>query len=239
MSVILYALAAALAALLASAIPLKLGISRKNLTYLLAVSAGILIAIAFIDILPEAFALSSFAGLGILAGFLAVYFTEQFVITEPSSEITEECKLHKVSMAAFVGLLFHSFIDGIAIAAGFGVSAALGTIITAAVIIHSVPDGISATSLLLASKYSSSKKKVFSLASLIAFAKPAGSAATLFLLTAVDSFFLSIALAISAGTFIYISASGLLPHIHREKNFKIFLAFILGVLLIVLTALFK
>lgn len=234
MQEILYALVAALSALLASAIPLKLGIGRKNLAYLLALSAGILITIAFTDILPEAFALSPYAGFGLIAGFLLINFLEQFVITEPSLEITEECRLHKVSMAAFAGLLFHSFIDGVAIAAGFGVSAALGTIITAAVIIHSVPDGISASSLLLASKYSSSKKKVFSLASLIALAKPFGAMTMLFLITAIDTLFLSVALGISAGTFIYISASGLLPHIHKEKNLKIFLAFVLGIFLVLL-----
>lgn len=236
MSVILYALVAALAALLASMVPLKFNITARRLTYLLAASAGILLSIAFVDILPEAFALSGFAGFGILAGFLIINFMEQFVITEPSSEITEDCKLHKVSMTAFAGLLFHSFIDGIAIAAGFGVSAALGAIITFAVLIHSIPDGISASSLLLASKFAQEKKKIFSLASLIALAKPFGAITMLFLSGIIDKSFLSIMLGVSAGSFIYISAAGLLPHIHKEKNFRIFLAFLLGVSLVLLSS---
>ncbi len=234
MSVILYSLVAALAALLASIVPLKFNITSRRLTYLLAASAGILLSIAFVDILPEAFALSPFAGFGILAGFLIINFMEQFVITEPSSEITEDCKLHKVSMTAFAGLLFHSFIDGIAIAAGFGVSAALGAVITFAVLIHAIPDGISASSLLLASKYSSSRRKVFSLASVIALAKPAGTVAFLLLAGSVSNLFLSVVLGVSAGSFIYVSAAGLLPHIHREKNLKIFLVFVLGIFLVLL-----
>lgn len=231
---ILYALVAALAALIASAIPLRFNIAAKNLTYLLAISAGILISIAFVDVLPEAFALSGYAGLGLLAGFLIIYLTEQFVIAEPSIEA--DCKIHKVSMTAFIGLLFHSFIDGIAIAAGFGVSASLGTIITFAVLIHSIPDGISASSLLLASRYSNSKKKIFSLASLIALAKPFGAITMLFLSGIIDISFLSIMLGVSAGSFIYISAAGLLPHIHKEKDLKIFLAFVLGVSLVLLSS---
>ncbi len=237
MQEILYALAAALAALSASIVPLKFNITTKRLTYLLALSAGILISIAFIDVLPQAFALSSFAGFGILAGFLIINFMEQFVITEPSSEITEDCKLHKVSMTAFAGLLFHSFIDGVAIAAGFGVSAALGAVITFAVVIHAIPDGISASSLLLASKYSSSRRKVFSLASVIALAKPAGTVAFLFLAGSVNALFLSVVLGVSAGSFIYVSAAGLLPHIHREKNLKVFLVFVLGIFLVLLGSL--
>lgn len=234
---ILYSMVAALVALMASAIPLRFDISTGRLTYLLALSAGILISIAFIEVLPQAFVLSGYAGFGILAGFLIIYFMEQFVITEPSSEITEECKLHKVSMTAFTGLLLHSFIDGIAIAAGFEVSAPLGAIITFAVLIHSFPDGISASSLLLASKYSNSKRKIFSLAGIIALAKPLGAVAIFFLANKIDSIFLSIMLGISAGSFIYVSAAGLLPHIHKEKNLKIFLAFVLGVSLVLLSSL--
>ena len=49
------------------------------------------------------------------------------------------------------GLVIHTFFDGIAIASGFLISGWLGWIIFLAVILHKVPEGFTASSIMLAS----------------------------------------------------------------------------------------
>ncbi len=176
--------------------------------------------------------LSAFSGTGVLFGFILMYIIERFSIVHASIEFSEKCELHRVSLMAFAGLLFHSLIDGIAIASGFLVSQSLGLVVTLAVLMHEFPEGLAASALLLATKYT--RRKIFLLLLLVALATPVG--ALLFLIFRTADF-LPLALGISAGTFIYIGSADLLPQLHKEKSGKFFFSFLLGISLILLTSL--
>lgn len=220
---------AALSTVLGGLVPLKMKIKRKNLLYPIAVAAGVLIGISFLEIIPEAMELSGFAGFGLVSGFLIMYVIEHFSIAHASMEF--ECKLHRISLVAFAGLLFHSFIDGIAIASGFLVSYSFGLSMSLAVLLHEFPEGLAASSLLLATRYS--KTKIFSLVLAVALATPLGAGAFLIFKSA-D--ILPIALGIAAGSFIYIGSADLLPQLHKKKSGKIFFSFMLGIFLILLSS---
>jgi hypothetical protein len=56
-----------------------------------------------------------------------------------------------IGVYALVGLLPHSFFDGVAISAGFLESASLGTLIFIGILLHKVPTGVSLASIMLAS----------------------------------------------------------------------------------------
>src|ERR1700751_503677 len=85
--------------------------------HFVAFGAGFMLAVALVELLPEAFARSGPAAAGlVLAGYLAVHLT-QHTLT-PHFHFGEET--HPVSSvagtSALVGLLLHTFFDGVAIA---------------------------------------------------------------------------------------------------------------------------
>ena len=85
-----------------------------------------------------------------LAGYLLVHLTQHmlaphFHFGEETHEVTE-----LVSVSALAGLLLHTFVDGVAIASAFHVSAALGTIVFAAIVLHKLPEGFAIASLFMA-----------------------------------------------------------------------------------------
>lgn len=235
--VLLLSLLAALATILGGIIPLKMKIKKDELLYLIALAAGVLITVSLIDIIPEAIGLSTTAGLGVLLGFLLMHFIEQFSIVHPAVEYSERHRLHRISLMAFIGLLFHSFIDGIAIVSGFEVSISFGLLVTVAVLVHEFPEGLTTSSLLLATKYS--KAKIFYLTFLVAIATPIGAIISSYFFNPISDLVLSIVLGVSAGTFIYIGSTDLLPYIHKSRNIKTFFAFLIGVALILLSSIFR
>ena len=53
-------------------------------------------------------------------------------------------------MSALVGLLMHTFVDGVAVASGFASAARLGALVFVAVFLHKLPEGLAISSLFLA-----------------------------------------------------------------------------------------
>ena len=122
-----YALLAALANVLgAAAVTSRARWSMRALDVMVALSAGFMIAVSLGELLPEAIARNGrSAALAALAGYMLVHLTQHtfarhFHFGEETHEVNTA-----VSASALVGLLLHTFFDGVAIASGFAVSAAL------------------------------------------------------------------------------------------------------------------
>jgi ZIP family zinc transporter len=106
----------------------------------------------------------------------------------------------------------HSFLDGVAIGVGFQASAAIGLVIAAAVFTHDFSDGINTVNLVL--RNGGSWKKAFRWLLVDAAAPVLGAASTLFF--AIPERSLGLVLAIFVGTFLYLSASDLIPESHHR-----------------------
>src|SRR6202042_1955154 len=63
----------------------------------------------------------------------------------------DEMSHRHASYTALLGLVIHTFFDGVAIASGLLVSTSLGGIIFIAVFLHKIPEGFTVASLMLAS----------------------------------------------------------------------------------------
>ena len=91
-------------------------------------------------------------------GFLAFYSIEKLTALHVGHETATELE-HGESAHRHVGLIgasgmsLHSFLDGVALAAGLTVGGGLGLVIAAVVIIHRFSDGVGIVSLLLASRF--------------------------------------------------------------------------------------
>ena len=134
---VLLGLTAAGANVFGGAIIVQRNWERSYLRYFVALGAGFMLATALVEMVPESVKLRGpYAGFLILLGYLLVHFFEHTVT--PHFHFGEETHAdqfvhaHK-GYSVLIGLLIHTFFDGIAIASGFLVSPALGWIITPAI----------------------------------------------------------------------------------------------------------
>ncbi len=221
--VILYAIAAGAANLIgAVAVTARRRWSPAALQNIVALSAGFLIAVAFVGLLPEALARhGESAALTVLAGYLLVHVTQHvlgrhFHFGEETHEVSP-----LIGVSALAGLMLHTFVDGVAIASSFMVSAELGFFVFLAIFLHKVPEGLAISSLFLAA--GSSRGKAFGAAAVLALSTVAGAFVTQ-LVEPVAEY----GLALSAGVALYVGASNLVPEFQQERGWRLPLSFLSG-----------
>lgn len=189
----------------------------------IAIGAGFMIAVALGEVVPEAFALDPrAAAYYLVAGYLAVHLA-QHVLT-PHFHFGEET--HTVSpitsVSALIGLLLHTFFDGVAIASGFEVSNTLGVLLFTAVFLHKLPEGLTMASLMLASGLG--RARALLAAGALGVATVLGVVATSSLGPLRDH-----GLALAGGVTIYVAASNLVPEFQARRGWTMPLSFFGGV----------
>ena len=217
--------------------------SRRYLKYFIAFGAGFMLATALLEMVPESVRLSMqgpvlelpgfswhFAGaepvlMLVLAGYFLVHFFEHTVA--PHFHFGEETHSEEVShahasYAALLGLVIHTFFDGVAIASGLLVSTWLGGVIFIAIFLHKIPEGFTVASLMLAS--GQSRAAAFASSAILGAATLAGMALMLALKGTVAN-----ALPFSAGVTLYVAASDLIPEVNREHSVGMAVLVFLGV----------
>ena len=202
---------------------------------IIAVGAGIRIGAAFFDLIPEAIehlgSLES-AMLWTASGFLAFYAIEQVTTLhvghETAVELDHDSATHQhLGVVGATGMGIHSFLDGIALAAGLAVGGGVGVVIAAVVVLHRFSDGIGVVSFLLASRTPSST--AWRWLTLVALAPVAGVLVGTILQVPDD--WLGAILGFFAGFFLYVGAAELLPEAHRRDHSRwVALATIAGAL---------
>jgi ZIP family zinc transporter/zinc and cadmium transporter len=227
--VLLYSLIAASAALLGALIVLKFHrLAEKHSIILINFAAGIMITLAFLDLLPEGLEANPDALFYVLAGFLFMFFLQFVVLFHPCHDDT--CHPH-ADTASVVGLSLHSFIDGLIIAIGFSADTGIGFLTAIAVLLHKLPDGITISSILVHT--GASAKKIFSFSLLTACFTPAGTLCGLFLFKNISQNAIGALLSLTAGSFLFLAASDLIPETHKCKNRFAPLALFIGVTAII------
>ena len=223
---ILLGITAAFANGLGGAVVVRKEWERRYLRYFVALGAGFMLATALLEMLPESIQLSGpQAPLLLLAGYFIVHFFEHtltghFHFGEETH--TEQFVVRRRSYSVLLGLIIHTFFDGIAIASGFLISGWLGWIIFLAVILHKVPEGFTASSVMLAG---GSTRKVAWLAS-----AALGLATVVGVLTiTVFTRSITAGLPLAAGVTLYVAASDLIPEVNKEPGVPIALVVFVGV----------
>ena len=228
-NVILFGCLAAVATILGMLLVIAFGKRvNKYLTHIIGFGAGVLVSAALIHLMPEAIELHDYALIFVLIGFVIFYILEHFVMLHACHE--KDCKKHAVGKVAFVGLTFHSLIDGIIIGIGFEVNFVIGLVAALAVLLHEFPEGIASISIMLHSGMK--KKKAILNSIIIAIATPIGAIGSYLLFKNLGLGVLGILLALAAGGFLYIGASDLIPEVHKNGNRLSIVFFIIGILLI-------
>jgi len=223
---ILLGLSAAGANVFGGAIIVQRNWDRSYLKYFVALGAGFMLATAIVEVIPESLALGGKnAAYLILLGYLIIHFFEHTVTPHfhfgEETHSDEFVHSHK-SYSVLVGLLIHTFFDGIAIASGFIVSNWLGWIIFFAVFLHKIPEGFTVASVMLAS--GQSRRNAWAASMLLGAATVAGV-----LTMAVFRHQVTYGLPLSAGVTVYVAASDLIPEVNREPGVRMALVVFLGV----------
>ena len=223
---VLLGLTAAAANIFGGAVIVQKSWERNYLRYFVALGAGFMLATAIVEMVPESLELAGRIGaLLVLGGYLIVHFFEHTITPHfhygEETHADEFVHAHK-RMSVLIGLIIHTFFDGIAITSGFLISRWLGWIIFLAVFLHKIPEGFTVTSVMLASGLSKGKSWFASV--MLGLATVAGV-----LTMAVGKHAVSYGLPIAAGVTIYVAASDLIPEVNREPGVKMALVVFVGV----------
>ncbi|MFA5974769.1 MAG: ZIP family metal transporter [Elusimicrobiota bacterium] len=227
-----YSVIAFLTTLSGSLLPmLKEEWTKKHLWRLLAFGSGVLLGIAFLKLLPEAFSLAgNTAGLSILTTFVLLFAAENVTMVHTCEEFLEPPKSPLMPISALAALSLHAGIDGMAIGVGLRQNVLLGSVISLGVILHKFSDGLTLTSLLRAAGYSRFMECILAVA--LAFSTPLGAFASFLWAGPQSSTVIGIVLGVAAGSFIYIGAADLLPRLHDAHDRYCLFFFVLGIVVI-------
>jgi ZIP family zinc transporter/zinc and cadmium transporter len=222
-SALLYGVAAAAANILgAIAVTSRASWSLRALDAILSFAAGFLISVSLVDLFPESIRVAGPAAPAIvLLAYLLVHLTQHtigrhFHFGEETHSVSE-----LVSLSALIGLLMHTFVDGVAVASGLRVSAGLGVLVFIAVLLHKFPEGLAISSLFLAA--GAGRMKAIIAAGALGATTIAGV-----LLTDHLEFLQTYGLPISAGVTLYVGASNLVPEFQDRPGLRIPASFVGG-----------
>ena len=200
--------------------------SRKNRDLLarwaLPFGAGALLAAAFVDLLPEALrsgssdAVLSWALVGFLGFFVLERTVHWFHRHSTSDGARHDEGRHHAQKSLFIfGDTIHNFIDGIGIGAAFLIDIPTGIITAVAVAAHEIPQEIGDFGFLLSRGMSARRTILVNVVS--SLATVVGALGVYMLGNAVEMPLAPI-LAVTAGFFIYIAASDIIPDIHGRPH---------------------
>lgn len=193
---------------------------NRIVALLVSLAAGTLLGDVFFHILPELsekYAFDQKVSLAIILGILFFFLLEHILDWRHCHEETCEDHLHPVAVNNIIADGLHNLVDGVIIGASFELSTSLGIATTVAVLLHEIPQEIGDFGVLVSAGFSKKKALLFNLLSAcLAFI----GLFFVFLLGDTIEDFVYFLLAFSAGGFIYISMSDLMPTIKHEMDFR-------------------
>lgn len=221
---VLYALALSAFAGLSTTIGSVIGIFVKKpgprfLTFTLGFSAGVMILVSFVELLPV-----GIEELGFLWGLVAFFggMAGMFLIDvltphsykaekhEPGAKSDEKKRLMRTGLLVALGIGIHNLPEGLAAFAGALEDPSLGIAIAVAIAIHNIPEGLAVSAPIYAA--TGSRSKAFWWSFLSGVAEPVGAGlAALVLMPFLSPALIGGVLAAVAGIMVFISVDELVP----------------------------
>jgi zinc transporter ZupT len=213
----LYALLTSAATFTGGALPMYTRLRLVEQRYMVAFAGGTMVAIALFDLIPE---MRNHNAMALLTGFFIVYLLEKLVMLHSCGET--ECEAHTIGWSALIGIAAESLIDGVAIAVGFRAAPALGMLIALTVFVHEIPRGLTTTVIMQEAGYS--RLKIWGVLAVDAAFAPLGVLLAGFIPASGFEWLIGF----TAGVFLYVGASDLLPDAHRRFNLRVVLSTLAG-----------
>lgn len=219
-------------------VPILFKIKNKErlITFALAFSAGVMITVSLLDLIPESIHYLQVSNKMFPSILLSLIFItigilfSGFIDKELEEEKTYENKLFKLGFISMLAIMMHNIPEGIATFISYEKNATLGITLAISIALHNIPEGIS---IAIPIYYATGKKKKAFLYTFIsALSEPLGAVlAYLFLSNWVTPMIMGLLLSLIAGIMIHISCYELLPNAKSYRDSKtIIQAFLLGVI---------
>lgn len=203
-------------------------VSERRLHFLLGVTAGLLLAIAIADLVPEAVALSPSAPWTVALGVAGLYGLRwlwgghghghgESKAGDRADHVHDHgggAHVTRLAWVTFGALALHTFIDGVVLPAALELDAATAWTVLGAIMAHVFPDGMAGATVFLAAAWP--RRRAFQGVSAIALFVPLGALAGLALLVLPGVVAHLVALA--AATFIFIALSELVPELQQSQH---------------------
>ena len=190
---------------------------RRDLHTLIALTGGVVVAVALFDVLPEAIdAVGDSERVAMLvgAGFLGFFLAERLLVLHHRDDADQARAHGEVGAFGAAGLALHSFIDGMGIGLAFDLSPSTGFLVFLAVISHDFADGLNTVGFIL--RQSDDRRRAIRWLAIDAAAPLLG--AIVGVLISVSEHTLGSLLAVYAGFFLFMGATDLLPEAHRHPS---------------------
>lgn len=201
---------------------------KRSLAFIetsLAFGAGFMLALVLIGVLPVVFSspgvAPATAGLLVLLGYVLVHVAQHVITPHFHFGVETHQVGPETGYSALVGLSLHAFFDGVAIASGFLVSWNLGVAFFLGVVLHKLPEGVTVSSIMLASGLG--RRRAVASGAILGVATIIGA-----LVTEAVATLAQYGLALAAGVTLYVAASNLVPEIQRGRRARTTLAFLGG-----------
>lgn len=192
---------------------------RRDLHTVIALTGGVVVAVALFDVLPEAVDTvgdGRRVGLLVGAGFLAFFLAHRVLVLH-HRDPAEVARAHEhVGALGAAGLSLHSFVDGIGIGLAFNLSTSAGVLVFIAVVTHDFADGLNTVGFVLRQGGAPERARLW--LTIDALAPLAGALVG----AAIDVQERSLGqlLAVYAGFFLYMGATDLLPEAHEHPSWR-------------------
>jgi len=191
---------------------------KKISLFFVSFAVGGLFGDAFIHLLPEAFKkpdANFTVSLGVIIGVLVFFVLEKFLRWRHCHVPETRTHYHPLVGMNLVGGTAHNFVDGLIIGASYLVALPIGISTTLAIIFHEIPQEFSHFGIFIHSGLSKKKALLFNVLS--ALAAIVGTILALFIGSRLGAF-ASFMLPVTAGGFLYIAGSDLIPELHHETK---------------------
>lgn len=198
-------------------------ISDLRIHLLLGITGGLLLSIAFVDLLPAALESDhstrwtmALALLGLLGLHLAVgerHAHDHGAHGAHAHHETSPVHSGQLALVAFLALAVHRLVDGLVLPAAFAADTSAGLAAAGGILLHQLPDGIAGASLFVAAGWS--KGDVAKGLAALALFTPVGAGVGLFL-TGISGI-LAHLIGLAAVTFIFVALAELLPELESPR----------------------
>jgi ZIP family zinc transporter len=188
-----------------------------RLPTLMALTGGVVVAVALLDVLPEGLKGVDDNNLStalVAAGFLGFFLVERLLVLHNRDEAMAALAGEHVGILGAAGLSIHSFLDGLGIGFAFGVDSTTGLLVFLAVISHDFADGLNTVSYVL--RRSGNRSAAVRWLTIDALAPLLG--AIVGTQASISDQDLGYVLCVYCGIFLYIGAADLLPEAHAQAS---------------------
>ncbi|MFH0868316.1 MAG: ZIP family metal transporter [Candidatus Woesearchaeota archaeon] len=195
--------------------------SNSFMYNMLAFAAGVMLAVSFLQLIPQSIELSSImiCAIGFIIGAVIMYVLDTKLIPHVHPELCKPepgYRLKKTSIYLLLGIFLHNFPEGMAIASGIVADFKTTFTIALAIAIQNIPEGICTS----APYYFCTKKKLksFLVSSSTAIPIAVGFIFASFLFQNIPLLITGMIIAATAGFMVYITADELIPTSCNKGN---------------------